>query len=84
MVAVKSIIQALAASLFAVGAAAAKFGTMFGVSSPGTASLEEVRATCDTPQVYQFSFHKDRRLTNAIDIGCTGIVLSKSASRESV
>jgi L-lactate dehydrogenase (cytochrome) len=50
----------------AVGAAAAKFGTMFGVSSLGTVSLEEVRATCDTPQVYQFYFHKDRGLNRAM------------------
>jgi L-lactate dehydrogenase (cytochrome) len=50
----------------AVGAAAAKFGTMFGVSSLGTVSLEEVRATCSTPQVYQFYFHKDRGLNRAM------------------
>ena len=42
----------------AVAAAAAKFGTMFGVSSLGTVSLEEVRKAYDTPQVYQFYFHK--------------------------
>jgi L-lactate dehydrogenase (cytochrome)/glycolate oxidase len=50
----------------AVGAAAAKFGTMFGVSSLGTVSLEDIRATCDTPQVYQFYFHKDRGLNSAM------------------
>ncbi|MDW9407877.1 alpha-hydroxy-acid oxidizing protein [Sinorhizobium meliloti] len=46
----------------AVAAAAAKFGTMFGVSSLGTVSLEEARRICDGPQVYQFYFHKDRGL----------------------
>lgn len=46
----------------AVAAAAAKFGTMFGVSSLGTVSLEEAREIADTPQVYQFYFHKDRAL----------------------
>ena len=46
----------------AVGAAAAKFGTMFGVSSLGTVSLEELRRKYQTPQVYQFYFHKDRGL----------------------
>ena len=46
----------------AVAAAAAKFGTMFGVSSLGTVSLEELRKAYDTPQVYQFYFHKDRAL----------------------
>jgi L-lactate dehydrogenase (cytochrome) len=45
-----------------VAAAAAKFGTMFGVSSLGTVSLEELRKAHDTPQVYQFYFHKDRAL----------------------
>jgi L-lactate dehydrogenase (cytochrome) len=49
-----------------VAAAAAKFGTMFGVSSLGTVSLEELRKTHDTPQVYQFYFHKDRALNRAM------------------
>jgi L-lactate dehydrogenase (cytochrome) len=50
----------------AVGAAAAKFGTMFGVSSLGTVGVEELRAAYDTPQVYQFYFHKDRGLNSAM------------------
>jgi L-lactate dehydrogenase (cytochrome) len=50
----------------AVAAAAAKFGTMFGVSSLGTVSLEEVRKAHQTPQVYQFYFHKDRGLNRAM------------------
>jgi L-lactate dehydrogenase (cytochrome) len=50
----------------AVAAAAAKFGTMFGVSSLGTVSLEELRRRHDTPQVYQFYFHKDRGLNRAM------------------
>ncbi len=50
----------------AVAAAAAKYGTMFGVSSLGTVSLEELRRTYDTPQVYQFYFHKDRGLNHAM------------------
>jgi L-lactate dehydrogenase (cytochrome) len=50
----------------AVAAAAAKFGTMFGVSSLGTVSLEELRAEHDTPQMYQFYFHKDRGLNRAM------------------
>jgi L-lactate dehydrogenase (cytochrome) len=50
----------------AVAAAAAKFGTMFGVSSLGTVSLEELRKAHDTPQVYQFYFHKDRGLNKAM------------------
>ncbi len=50
----------------AVAAAAAKFGTMFGVSSLGTVSLEELRKKYETPQVYQFYFHKDRGLNHAM------------------
>ena len=50
----------------AVAAAASKFGTMFGVSSLGTVSLEELRKKYETPQVYQFYFHKDRGLNRAM------------------
>ncbi|MFM9848091.1 MAG: alpha-hydroxy acid oxidase [Hyphomicrobiaceae bacterium] len=50
----------------AVAAAAAKFGTMFGVSSLGTVSMEELRKTYATPQAYQFYFHKDRGLNRAM------------------
>ena len=50
----------------AVGSAASKYGTMFGVSSLGTVSLEELRRAFPTPQVYQFYFHKDRALNRAM------------------
>jgi L-lactate dehydrogenase (cytochrome) len=50
----------------AVGAGAAKVGTMFGVSSLGTVSLEELRKSYSTPQIYQFYFHKDRGLNHAM------------------
>jgi L-lactate dehydrogenase (cytochrome) len=50
----------------AVAAAAAKHGTMFGVSSLGTVGLEEVRRAYATPQAYQFYFHKDRGLNRAM------------------
>jgi L-lactate dehydrogenase (cytochrome) len=50
----------------AVAAAAARHGTMFGVSSLGTVSVEELRRKHDTPQVYQFYFHKDRGLNRAM------------------
>ena len=46
--------------------AAQKFGTMFGVSSLGTVSLEEISSNFSFPQVYQFYFHKDRGLNNAM------------------
>ena len=50
----------------AVAAAASKFGTLFGVSSLGTVSLEEMRQKYQTPQAYQFYFHKDRGLNSAM------------------
>ncbi|WP_133471371.1 alpha-hydroxy acid oxidase [Paraglaciecola marina] len=50
----------------AVAAAAEKYGTMFGVSSLGTISMEEIAKQIDTPQVYQFYFHKDRGLNRAM------------------
>ncbi|MBU3020441.1 alpha-hydroxy acid oxidase [Aestuariibacter sp. A3R04] len=50
----------------ATAGAAEKFGTMFGVSSLGTVSMEEIARQYDTPQVYQFYFHKDRGLNRAM------------------
>ena len=50
----------------AVAAAAARHGTLFGVSSLGTVGLEELRRRHATPQVYQFYFHKDRGLNRAM------------------
>jgi L-lactate dehydrogenase (cytochrome) len=50
----------------AVAAAASKYSTMFGVSSLGTVSLEEVRKAYPTPQMFQFYFHRDRGLNCAL------------------
>ena len=50
----------------AVADVASKCGTLFGVSSLGTVSLEELRKKYPTPQVYQFYFHKDRSLNRAM------------------
>lgn len=50
----------------AVAAAASKYGTLFGVSSLGTVSLEEMRRQYKSPQAYQFYFHKDRGLNRAM------------------
>ncbi|RNF51399.1 alpha-hydroxy-acid oxidizing protein [Marinomonas hwangdonensis] len=50
----------------AVAGAAEKYGTMFGVSSLGTVSMEEIAKQTTTPQVYQFYFHKDRALNRAM------------------
>src|ERR1700688_3887860 len=48
----------------AVAKAAEKFGTMFGISSLGTISIEEIGSTISTPKLFQLYFHKDKGLTN--------------------
>jgi L-lactate dehydrogenase (cytochrome) len=48
----------------AVARAAEKFGTMFGVSSLGTVSVEEIGGMIRTPKMFQLYFHKDRGLNN--------------------
>jgi L-lactate dehydrogenase (cytochrome) len=50
----------------AVAAAVSKFGTMFGASSLGTVSVEELRRAYSTPQCYQFYVHKDRGLNRTM------------------
>ena len=50
----------------AVAHAVEKFGTMFGVSSLGTVSLEAIASNFSFPQVYQFYFHKDRGLNKSM------------------
>jgi len=50
----------------AVAAAAGKHGTMFGVSSLGTVGVEELAAMASGPKMFQFYFHKDRGLNDAL------------------
>jgi L-lactate dehydrogenase (cytochrome) len=50
----------------AVAQAVEQFGTMFGISSLGTVSLEEIASRYTFPQIYQFYFHKDRGLNRAM------------------
>lgn len=50
----------------AVARAAEKFGTLFGVSSLSTVSLAEIGAMTKTPKLFQFYFHKDRGLNDAM------------------
>jgi L-lactate dehydrogenase (cytochrome) len=54
----------------AVGAAAEKFGTLFGISSLGTVSIEEVGATISTPKIFQLYVHKDKGLTRGMIDRC--------------
>ena len=48
----------------AVGKTAEKFGTMFGISSLGTVSIEEIANKISTPKLFQLYVHKDKGLTN--------------------
>src|SRR6201993_4267143 len=54
----------------AVAKAAEKFGTMFGVSSLGTVSVEEIGSAITTPKMFQLYFHKDRGLTGSMIERC--------------
>jgi L-lactate dehydrogenase (cytochrome) len=49
-----------------VALAAEKYQTLFGVSSLGTVSLQEIGELIDTPKMFQFYFHKDRALNAAM------------------
>jgi len=50
----------------AVAKAAEKYGTMFGVSALGTVTLKEIGDMISTPKLFQFYFHKDRGLNQAM------------------
>ncbi len=47
----------------AVAKVAEKFGTMFGISSLGTVSIEEIAKLVDTPKLFQLYVHRDKGLT---------------------
>jgi len=53
-----------------VGKAAEKFGTMFGVSSLGTASIEEIANLISTPKLFQLYVHKDQGLNDYLINQC--------------
>ncbi len=54
----------------AVAKAAEKLGTMFGISSLGTASIEEISKLVKTPKLFQLYVHKDKGLNNALIERC--------------
>jgi len=54
----------------AVGAAAEKYNTWFGISSLATASIETVGETVKSPKLFQLYFHKDKGLTNSMIERC--------------
>jgi len=54
----------------AVGKAAEKFGTMFGISSLATASIEEISDLIKSPKLFQLYVHKDKGLNNSMIDRC--------------
>ena len=50
----------------AVAKAAEQYGILFGVSSLGTVSLEEISTMIDTPKMFQFYCHRDKALNDAM------------------
>lgn len=54
----------------AIAAAAEKFGTMFGVSTIGTRSIEELGALTHTPKFFQIYIHHDAALTSDLIQRC--------------
>ena len=55
---------------WAVGRAAEKLGTMFGISSLATVSVEEIGAAIGAPKLFQLYVHKDRGLTDEMIDRC--------------
>lgn len=54
----------------AIAAAAEKFGTMFGVSTIGTRSIEELGAINAAPKLFQIYVHNDDALTSDLIARC--------------
>jgi L-lactate dehydrogenase (cytochrome) len=55
---------------FAVGGAAEKFNTWFGISSLATAGIETISDAISTPKMFQLYYHKDKGLTNSMIDRC--------------
>ncbi|MEX2494435.1 MAG: alpha-hydroxy acid oxidase [Woeseia sp.] len=54
----------------AIAAVAAEFGTMFGVSTIGTCSIEELGRFTDVPKLFQIYVHNDPALTTDLISRC--------------
>lgn len=54
----------------AVGRAAEKFNTIFGVSSLGSVSIESIGSNIRTPKLFQLYYHKDKGLTRSMIDRC--------------
>jgi L-lactate dehydrogenase (cytochrome) len=54
----------------AVGRAAERFGTFFGISSLATVGIEEIGASITSPKMFQLYYHKDKGLTYSMIERC--------------
>jgi L-lactate dehydrogenase (cytochrome) len=54
----------------AIARAAEKFGTLFGVSTLGTRSIEELAACSTAPKLFQLYIHNDKALTSSMIERC--------------
>lgn len=54
----------------AVGLAAQKYGTYFGISSLATVAIEEIARLVDTPKLFQLYVHKDEGLNRSMIERC--------------
>jgi L-lactate dehydrogenase (cytochrome) len=55
---------------YAIAQAAEKYGTMFGVSTIGTRSIEELGALNNAPKLFQIYVHNDQGLTSDLIARC--------------
>ena len=76
---------------FAVAKAAQKFGTIYSLSTLGTASIEEIAQTISSPRMFQIYILKDRELTrefmdrcrkNSFEIMCLTVDTPLAGNRE--
>ena len=54
----------------ATAKAAEKMGTMFGISTMSTTSIEEIGQLTNGPKLFQLYIHKDKGLTNNLIERC--------------
>tara|TARA_R110001599_G_scaffold9003_6_gene44671 strand:+ start:18177 stop:19325 length:1149 start_codon:yes stop_codon:yes gene_type:complete len=54
----------------AVARASEKFGTLFGISSLATVSIEEIGSSISTPKMFQLYVHKDKSLNRSMVERC--------------
>jgi L-lactate dehydrogenase (cytochrome) len=62
----------------AVGRAAEEHGTLFGISSLATVSIEEIGDSIKTPKMFQLYYHKDKELTYGMIERCKSLVATAS------